>query len=113
MNFESIKYDFNPEFAKMNLNLVSIKNRKAINGTTEFLEDITGFKLSIWIKSVQTKGRPWTLFNVSLDGCDFIENKWGKLNLISSVTLKEIKKSFGGLPPRCPMKKVCLKYPIH
>lgn len=110
MNIESIRYDFNPEYSKMNLNVVSLKNRNAINGTTEIIKDHTDFKLLIWIKSSQSKGKTWTLFNVSLDGCEFIGNKWGKLNLISRITLQEIKKSFAGLPHRCPLKKVCLKY---
>lgn len=107
MDFETLKYEFNGSIVKSTLNLIDFKNRKAMNGSMMFLEDVQQFNISLCGKVSSTNGKLRTLFNITLNGCEFIENKWQKANLIANIAVREVKKHFKQLPSKCPIKKVC------
>lgn len=107
MDFDTLKYQFNATIVKSTLNLIDFKNRKAINGSVMFLEDVQQFNVAFYGKVSTPKGKLRTLFNMTLNGCEFIENKWKKANLIANIAVREVKKHFKQLPSKCPIKKVC------
>lgn len=107
MDFDTLKYQFNATIVKSTLNLIDFKNRKAINGSVMFLEDVQQFNVAFCGKVSTPNGKLRTLFNMTLNGCEFLENKWKKANLIANIAVREVKKHFKQLPSKSSIKKVC------
>lgn len=107
MNYESMETDFNKKYIKnISLKLINIKNRKTINGSFILTKDISEFTVDQWVAQHKSNGKFWTVYNFTLNGCQFIENSFGNKYPLAGIFQKEIRKAMPDLPRKCPLKKV-------
>lgn len=103
INYENLKYEVDSKIAKIELNLIDLKT---INGSIFLLADLQEFKITAWAKGKRPNGRSFTVYNITINGCDLFRNHLGKTNIVVSTTFAIIRKSIIGLPSKCPLKKV-------
>lgn len=107
VDFESFRQEYNPDIIKYaDLHLTNGTNRSVINGAVIFNKVIEKFEISFLITSPKRNGKPWTLLNVTFNGCDFIANNRRKKLNFPYLLLEEMRASTPNFPKKCPMAKV-------
>ena len=89
-----------------NLRLVNVKTRNILNGTLMYRQDLDKFNLTFIITSFNRNGKPWTLMNATVDGCEYIENFFRKRKKFPYIFLSELHTTNPDLPKKCPLEKV-------
>lgn len=51
-------------------------------------------------------GRTWLWYNVSVNGCEVLENKYGKQNPIAGAVMRRVTHLITNMPKKCPVPKV-------
>ncbi|XP_061396764.1 uncharacterized protein LOC133332380 [Musca vetustissima] len=103
IDFDTLDYEVNNKIVKnLDFKLIPYKNHQAINGTMLFRTDVNGIRILNW---------NWKIYNVTVNGCDILINKYNKLNVITEAVIQRIKQSMPGLPSKCPLNKG-VEYPL-
>ncbi|KNC31793.1 hypothetical protein FF38_07681 [Lucilia cuprina] len=107
LNFDSFRQENNADIVKfLNVKLINITNRQnALNGSFMFHKDIVKFDITFLITSIKRNGLPWTLLNVTLDGCDYLKKGSRKNVIFPYVFLSEIRATNPEFPKSCPIAK--------
>ncbi|XP_005190005.1 uncharacterized protein LOC101897829 [Musca domestica] len=106
MDFKKLTTKYNPELMKnVSLKLIKFNKHNAINGSFTFAENIRDFQFINQVDSRKRNGKRWLVYNVTINGCQILENTLGKSNPIFDVLMNEVRKSIKNLPRRCPLKK--------
>lgn len=91
-----------------NLRLVNTKPRNVINGTLMYKNDLDKFDVTFAVICPNRNGKRWTLMNVTVDGCDLVENSLRKRNKFPYIFLSELRTTNPDFPSKCPIEKVIL-----
>ncbi|XP_005180806.1 uncharacterized protein LOC101896871 [Musca domestica] len=106
IDFDVLDYDINPEFVNfIDFKLIPYKGHQAVNGTIIFRRDVVGMRLVHWVTSTKSDGRLWNIYNITVNGCDILANKYSKLNVIMEAVVQRIKQAIPAIPKKCPLKK--------
>lgn len=107
MDFDSLNYEFNPRFVKsMNFKLIPYDQHNAVNGSIFFRRNINSMRIIHWVTTVKANGEIWTIYNVTVNGCDIIADQYAKQNTITEAVIKKIREKVPQLPRKCPFTKV-------
>ncbi|XP_073838728.1 uncharacterized protein [Musca autumnalis] len=105
-DFDTLNVDVNKKFVKFcNFTLIPYNNHQAINGNIFFRKDIYNISVVHWVTSFKSDGRLWVLYNITMNGCQLLEDKFNNLNVITKAVVQGIKQKMPALPNGCPFKK--------
>ncbi|XP_013104104.2 uncharacterized protein LOC106084746 [Stomoxys calcitrans] len=106
IDIDTLQYEFDPNLTKsISMELVRIDGHNKINGSFSFVNDLHAGGIRNWATLNQNNGRQPLLYNISIDGCQFLENLRGKFNPIFGVVMQLLKKYVRELPAKCPLRK--------
>ncbi|XP_073841553.1 uncharacterized protein [Musca autumnalis] len=106
VNILEMNYEYNKNLAEIfYLKLFPYRNSNALNGSLILRRDIKEFYLGHSVKTKRANGRTWLLYNVTVNGCDVLQNKLGKQNPIAGAVIQQVKQLIHNVPTRCPAKK--------
>ncbi|KAI8126758.1 hypothetical protein CVS40_3499 [Lucilia cuprina] len=107
VEFESYKHEYNPDIVKiMDLHLINATtHRSVITGSIIFNQDIDQFDVLFFITSLKRNGKPWTMLNLTIKGCDFIAKSRRKNMNFPYIVLGELRAANPNFPKSCPIKK--------
>ncbi|XP_005180807.1 uncharacterized protein LOC101897040 [Musca domestica] len=101
-----MKYEINPKYVKsIDLKLIPYRQHNAINGSAFFGRDVHDIRVVHWVTSTRSDGRIWKVYNVTLNFCDILENKYNKLIVVTEAVVRRIIEAIPQLPQHCPFKK--------
>lgn len=107
IDIECLRTEFNPKFLNsVSYNLVPFKKHKAVKGSAILLEDIGEFFLEQCVIATNERGRSWKVYNITMNGCNFIASIAERTKPWIGVFQQELRKVMTGLPTKCPIKKV-------
>uniref|UniRef100_A0A1I8Q4T8 Uncharacterized protein n=1 Tax=Stomoxys calcitrans TaxID=35570 RepID=A0A1I8Q4T8_STOCA len=89
----------------MIMQMLETGKRKRIRGNLSYVEDIYEFSIISWTHIIRNNGQRHIVYNITIDGCQFLENTLGKSNPIFGGVMKNVKNFMPELPPKCPIKK--------
>ncbi|KNC29903.1 hypothetical protein FF38_01687 [Lucilia cuprina] len=90
----------------MDLHLINATtHRSVITGSIIFNQDIDQFDVLFFITSLKRNGKPWTMLNLTIKGCDFIAKSRRKNMNFPYIVLGELRAANPNFPKSCPIKK--------
>lgn len=90
----------------VSFNLVPFKKHNALKGSAILIEDIGEFFVEQCVVATNERGRSWKVYNITMNGCNFIASIVDRTNPWIGVFQQELRKVLAGLPTKCPVKKV-------
>ncbi|XP_059216755.1 uncharacterized protein LOC106094993 [Stomoxys calcitrans] len=101
-----MRYEYDANLITMSLNLNDCNGRMKLNGTLVFLKDLKDFSIINWLVINRSNGKRSTLYNITVkDGCQYLENSFGKISPIFLAVLQNVRKFVPDLPNKCPFRK--------
>lgn len=88
------------------MSLIEYKGHKTVNGSAVFAIDIEDYFFNIHISVHRPKTNPWTLINITLNGCKLMQQTVNKKISLPVLIFNQIIKSLINMPNKCPLKKV-------
>ncbi|XP_059220556.1 uncharacterized protein LOC131995685 [Stomoxys calcitrans] len=105
IQIDAIRNEFNPNKTKGSIYLLDCGAHKKMYASVSFMENIDTLQITNWVQLKRNTGKTATVYNITIDLCDFLENNYNVKNLIFNVVMKLFKKFLKGLPSKCPLKK--------
>lgn len=98
----------NGNFIKiLGLKLIKFKSQNVLNGTFIVLQKVDKFDLDWTISVPKSNGKIWKAFNISVDGCEFLQGAFCKSGSLTNNIMAQLDRSAGNsIPKNCPIKKV-------
>lgn len=107
MEIADLNYEFNKNVVEdFYLKVFPYRKSNAFNGSLKLRRDVQEFYVRHWTTSIRRNGRVWTVYNVSVNGCDVLENKAGRQNPIAGAVIKTVRDLIINVPRKCPLSKV-------
>ncbi|XP_037811268.1 uncharacterized protein LOC119603335 [Lucilia sericata] len=107
IDYSSYEDECNEDFIKfIDIRLIEISNRKVINGSVILKKELDKFDITFLITSPRRNAKPFTLLNVTLDGCAYLKKSQLKNVNFPYIFLTEIIASNPNFPIQCPVEKV-------
>ncbi|XP_013117691.2 uncharacterized protein LOC106094992 [Stomoxys calcitrans] len=107
IGIDTLRYEFNTNLTKsMTLQLLENGRRNKIRGNFSYAVDLYEFSIISWAHILRNNGQRPVLYNITIDGCEFLENALGKANPIFGGIMKNVRNFIPELPPKCPVRKV-------
>lgn len=96
----------------MTIQLINKGGRQFFNGSIIYAIDLDSFQQIFICTTKRKNGRKATAINITLNGCELLDDRRQNIFHISNIVWSQIKNTVQNLQ-RCPVKKVCyimLKY---
>ncbi|XP_075157526.1 uncharacterized protein LOC142230783 [Haematobia irritans] len=89
----------------MSLKLIKHDGRMKLNGSFSFTEDMQEANIIHWTQVHKSNGKLMNLFNISIEGCKFLDKSLGRMNPLIDAAIRNYKKYLKNLPSKCPLRK--------
>ncbi|XP_059220565.1 uncharacterized protein LOC131995689 [Stomoxys calcitrans] len=106
IDIDDLHYEFHPNATKSaSLYLVNCGSQRKLYGSVSYEEELNNLRLTNWATIARSNGKRVTIYNITIDICDFLRNSYSQVNPFFRAIMQMLKSYVQGIPKKCPLKK--------
>ncbi|XP_075167940.1 uncharacterized protein LOC142240111 [Haematobia irritans] len=106
IEIDDVQYEYNDKImSHFSLQMYNANGRNKVNGSFSFAINMNEMQLVNWVKLKKNDGKRPTIYNVSIDLCNYFGNPVTSWNPIAAGRIKILENYIQKFPKKCPVKK--------